>query len=359
MSGSSKSHERVDLKTLSALALSEFVIEQGFPKYRAEQLFRWMYEGGVSDFDLMTNLSMADRERLKQVACVERLLPVREQESRDGTIKTLFALPSGLNIETVLIPDFDDSGTATRSTVCVSSQVGCAMGCTFCATGMMGFKENLNSGQIYDQVFLANQLSIERYQRPVSNVVFMGMGEPFLNYDAVLDSISKMTSVSGLGMAPRRITVSTVGLAGRIRDFADAGTRCNLAVSLHAPTDEKRSQIMPVNRQRKTDLEALRSSIVYYTEQTGLGVTYEYCMFQGFNDTIDDARVLSQVARWAPSKINLIMYNPVASTGFKRTSESDLNQFIGTLVKKRIRVTVRRSRGQDIDAACGQLAAKE
>jgi len=353
-----QSQDRIDLKSLSKSALSSFVAEQGFPKYRAEQIFRWLYDAGASEFDEMTNLALTDRRQLADVAFLGSLKSIQKFRSSDSTIKQLYALPSERLVETVLIPDFNPEGKAARTTVCVSSQVGCAMGCTFCATGLMGFQENLNSGQIYDQVFYANQLSEKEFQRPISNIVFMGMGEPFLNYDAVIDSINKITSSSGLAMAPRRITISTVGLAGRIRDFADARTRCNLAVSLHAPTEKKRSSIMPVNRKRKTDLQALKEAIIYYSSQTGLPVTYEYCMFRGFNDSDTDAIALAAVTKWAPSKVNLIMYNPVDSTGFQRTDETQLNRFIQILVKKRIRVTVRRSRGQDIDAACGQLATK-
>ncbi len=353
-----ESHEVIDLKSLSRSALSSFIEGLGFPKYRADQIFRWMYQSGVAEFDEMTNLPLADRQRLADVAFLGSLKMIRDFRSSDGTIKILFALPSARKIETVLIPDFDSTGKAVRTTVCVSSQVGCAMGCTFCATGLMGFHENLDSGQIFDQVFYANRLSEQTFSRPVSNIVYMGMGEPFLNFGAVLDSVNKITSSSGLEMAPKRITISTVGLAARIRDFADAHTRCNLAVSLHAPTDQKRSSIMPINKKRKTDLEALKGAVIYYTGRTGLPVTYEYCMFSGFNDSEADALALAAVTKWAPSKVNLIMYNPVDSTGFQRTEETQLDRFIRILVKKRIRVTVRRSRGQDINAACGQLAAE-
>ncbi len=352
-------HDVIDLKSLSRSALGKFIAELGFPKYRADQIFRWLYEAGVSEIDEMTNLAKTDRHRLAEVAFLGSIKPIREVKSSDGTIKLLFALPSSRAIETVLIPDFNSEGKALRTTVCVSSQVGCAMGCTFCGTGLMGFHENLNSGQIYDQVFYTNRLSQQVFHRPISNIVYMGMGEPLLNYDAVIDSVNKITSSSGLAMAPRRITISTVGLAGRIRDFADARTRCNLAVSLHAPTEKKRSSIMPVNRRRKTDLEALKAAVIYYSEQTGLPVTYEYCMFRDFNDSESDALALAAITNWAPSKVNLIMYNQVDSTGFQRTDEAQLNRFIRVLVKKKVRVTVRRSRGQDIDAACGQLAAKE
>lgn len=258
----------------------------------------------------------------------------------------------------MLIPDFDEEGDPRRLTVCVSSQVGCAMACSFCATGQMGFQQNLTSGEIFDQVWRMNALAQEQYGRGISNIVFMGMGEPLLNYDNVLRAIAALTSPDGMGLSPKRITVSTVGLARRIRQLADDGTKFNLAISLHAPSDEKRSSIMPVNRAASTDLTALKDAVQHYARQTGRGVTYEYCMFSGFNDSEDDARRLADVAAWAPSKVNLIMYNPVSGLGFAPTPEPKLNRFIRILVERGITVTVRRSRGQDIDAACGQLAVK-
>lgn len=229
------------------------------------------------------------------------------------------------------------------------------MDCSFCATGKMGFHQNLSSGEIYDQVFLANQLAHERYARSLTNIVFMGMGEPLLNFQAVCDSVKKIASKNGLGMAPRRITISTVGLAGKIRKLADQELKTNLAVSLHAPTDEKRSSIMPINRKEKTDLKALRSSIEYYYEKTKRRVTYEYCLFKDFNDSTEDAIRLSSIVQWAPSKVNLIMYNPVEGVRFERSTEEAVHLFVRELVKRRVRVTVRKSRGKDIAAACGQL----
>jgi 23S rRNA (adenine2503-C2)-methyltransferase len=203
-----------------------------------------------------------------------------------------------------------------------------------------------------------DDLARERFGRPVSNIVYMGMGEPLLNYDNVLRSAAFLSDPEGLNMAPRRITVSTVGIARRIRQLADDATRFNLAVSLHAPTDEQRSRIMPVNRARPTDLVALREAVQYYTTRTGRRLTYEYCMFSGHNDAPADARALADIVRWAPSKVNLIMYNPVEGLGFERSPEHVLEQFIRILVEEGVPVTVRRSRGQDIDAACGQLAVR-
>ena len=351
--------ERVDLKALTREELEAFVVDLGLKAYRGRQLFKWLYGKGAAAFEEMTDLPQSFRDRLEEIAIIGRIEPVRVQTAKDETVKALFALSTGRHVETVLIPDLTPGGEANRLTVCVSSQVGCAMGCGFCATGTMGFKQNLTCGEIYDQAFYMNRLALERYGRPITNVVYMGMGEPLLNYDNVLQSIDCITHPDGLGMAPRRITLSTVGLARRIKQLADEDLGINLAVSLHAPTDAKRSSIMPVNRAAATDLSALRDSIAYYAEKTGRRVTYEYCMFDRFNDSEEDAARLADIVEWAPSKVNLIMYNPVGGLDFQRTPERRLDAFIRVLVERGVTVTVRRSRGQDIDAACGQLAVKE
>ena len=351
--------DRVDLKTMDRAALADFVAAHGAPRYRGDQLFNWIYGKGVSDFAVMSNLPERMRRGLQRDATVEDLEIVEQQQAADQTVKALFRLPSGREAETVLIPALDERGEARRLTVCVSSQVGCAMGCEFCATGLMGFRENLTPGAIFDQVWHMNEVAQERFGRPVTNVVFMGMGEPLLNYDAVLDSIAILTDEDSLNLSAQKITVSTVGLARRIKDLADDQLRANLAVSLHAPDNETRSSIMPVNEAEKTSLPALKEAIQYYSRKTGRPVTYEYCLFKGVNDSAADARNLAEVARWAPSKVNLLMYNPVEGLNFERTSEAQLDRFVEVLVEEGITVTVRRSRGQDIDAACGQLANDE
>ena len=354
-----KSNGVVNVKALGLAALEDLAEAYSQPAYRGRQLFQWLYGKGARSFDEMTNLPKTFRQTLADVAEIDTITLSQLQTARDETAKGLFALSSGRQVEAVLIPDFDDEGTVKRLTVCVSSQVGCAMGCAFCATGLMGFQQNLTAGEIFDQVWFMNALAQERYGRGITNVVFMGMGEPLLNYDTVLASIDLLTHPDGLGLAPRRITVSTVGLARRIKQLADDQPRVNLAVSLHAPIDSKRSSIMPVNRAVATDLTALKAAIQHYTRATGRRITYEYCMFRSFNDTAEDARRLADVAAWAPSKVNLIMYNPVEGLGFEPTPEAQLNAFIRILVERSVTVTVRRSRGQDIDAACGQLAVKE
>ena len=349
---------RANLKAMDRDELEAFAQSLGQPSYRGRQLFKWLYGKGATSFAAMTDLPKAFRAALERTAVIETIQPATQQTARDGTLKILFTLPSGRQVESVLIPDFDNEGHARRLTVCVSSQVGCAMGCTFCATGLLGFQQNLTAGEIYDQVWQLNALAEARYGRGITNIVYMGMGEPLLNYENVLRSVALLTDDDGLGLSPRRITVSTVGLARRIRQLADDEARFNLAVSLHAPTDDKRSSIMPVNRTASTDLTALREALQYYAQQTGRRITYEYCMFAGFNDTEDDARHLAEVVQWAPSKVNLIMYNPVEGLGFARTPEDRLHRFIRILVDRGVTVTVRRSRGQDIDAACGQLAGR-
>lgn len=347
-----------DLKALSRPALEALATALGQPAYRGRQLFHWLYGQQARSFDAMTNLPKAFRNALAAQTTIATLRLVRQQVAQDRTLKHLYALPSGREIEAVLIPDLDGDGTARRLTVCVSSQVGCAMGCTFCATGLMGFQQNLTPGEIYDQVAAMDREARQRFGRGITNIVFMGMGEPLLNYDNVLAAIDALTHKDGLGLSPKRITVSTVGLAKRIKQLADDGTRFPLAVSLHAPTDAQRSAIMPVNRKARTDLKALKEAIQYYTANTGRRITYEYCMFDGVNDSEEDAHNLAKVVGWAPSKVNLIMYNPVDGLGFSRTPEPRLERFIQVLVARGVTVTVRRSRGQDIDAACGQLAAK-
>lgn len=351
----------VDLRTLTEAELEAFVTDLGEPAYRGRQLFKWVHEKGATSFEAMTDLPESFRETLAERAELGTLTEVTRQTARDGTMKALFRLPSGRTVEAVLIPDLNADGSANRLTACVSSQVGCAMGCTFCATGQMGFHENLTAGQIADQARALDKFAQETYGRGLSNVVYMGMGEPLQNLSAVTKSVALIQD--GLGLSPKRVTVSTVGLARRIRQVADQMASgeiptFRLAVSLHAPTDAQRSAIMPVNRSEKTDLGALREALIHFYGQTGQTVTYEYCLFAGTNDTIGDAENLAAVSRWIPSKVNLIVYNPVAGTGFTGSTEAALDRFVQALVKRDVRVTVRRSRGQDIDAACGQLAVE-
>ncbi len=348
----------VRLLDLSRADLEAFAQSHGQPRFRGRQLYRWLWKRGARRFGEMTDLPAAFRAHLERAASLGATRVEKVQQATDGTLKALVALESGRQVETVLIPDLDRDGSVRRLTVCVSSQVGCAMGCAFCATGTMGFRQNLTAGEIADQVVQMNRLAGEHWGARVTNVVFMGMGEPLLNVGAVLQAVENLTDEDGLGLGARRITVSTVGLARRIRELADRKVRFKLAVSLHAPFDDKRSSIMPVNRSEATDLAALKDAIQHFARQTKSPVTYEYCMFRGFNDSEADAAALADVAHWAPAKVNLIMYNPVEGLPFQPTGEAQLERFIRVLVRRGVTVTVRRSRGQDIAAACGQLAVQ-
>lgn len=348
---------KVNLKSLTRAELESFCKEQGLQRFRADQLFQWMYQKDVHNFDEMTNLSKSLRDQLKLVAEVGTLEKASEQRSKDGTIKFLFRLHDGHRVESVMIPDFNDDGSPKRLTVCVSSQVGCVFGCSFCATGKMGLLRNLTPGEIADQIIKINKVTEETLGKGITNIVYMGMGEPLHNYTAVVESTAIITDQKSLGLSPKRITVSTVGLTKQIKKLADEQQPFRLAISLHAPTDEKRDKIMPINS--SLDLKALREALVYYHQQIGSPVTYEYLLFDGFNDSLEDAKHLAKIAHWIPSKINIIMYNNVAGVTLQRAKEDRLNTFMKALTDLNVRATVRRSRGDDIDAGCGQLAIRE
>jgi len=349
----------LDIKSLGPDGLEDWITRLGQPRWRADQIFRWLYgRSGISSFDAMTNLPLPLRKTLTSKATIGTFAVNQMQTAADATVKALLRLPSGRSVETVLIPDFDEQGRVKRLTVCVSSQVGCAMGCTFCATGRMGFQENLSCGQIADQVLLMNTLAVKKYGRGITNVVYMGMGEPLLNFEPVTKSLQILTRPDGLGLSRRRITVSTVGIARRIRDLAHATPQVRLAFSLHAPTDSKRASIMPVSHSQHALLAPLMEALEYYRRATGQRITFEYCMFDGFNDTAEDARQLARLCRRVNARVNLIMYNAVADVPFTRTGPQQLNAFIERLIELDVTVTVRRSRGAEIDAACGQLAVR-
>lgn len=351
--------EKVNLKDLTEQELQEFSDELGLASFRSDQLFQWLYQKGVDSFDEMTNLSKDLRAELKEIAKVPTIEHVSQQESEDGTIKFLFRLQDeeDFKVESVLIPDFYPDGAANRLTVCVSSQVGCVFGCSFCATGKMGFFRSLTHGEIVDQVQYIDELAMEKYGKGITNVVYMGMGEPLHNYDAVVNSASIITDQRSIGLSPKRITVSTVGLTKQIKKLADERRPFNLAISLHAANDEKRDEIMPINS--SMNLEKLKESVQHYYDKLHRPITYEYLLFDEFNDTPEDARQLAEIAQWVPSKINIIMYNEVGGVALKGAREDRLDQFMQELVARGITATVRRSRGDDIDAGCGQLAIKE
>ena len=370
-----------DLKSLTKEQLNEWLAGFDLHSYRADQVFQWLYQKGARSFDDMTNLSKKLRAELAQKAVIRTIHIDRQQQSADGTIKFLFRLdadaeaagsgtsaegttqngaksaPPSQKIEAVLIPDFYPDGAANRLTVCVSSQVGCMFGCAFCATGRMGFFRNLTHGEIVDQVRIINDIALETYGKKITNIVYMGMGEPLHNFRAVTESAKIISDPLSLELSPRRITISTVGLTKQIRQLADLNLGVQLAISLHAADDTKRNEIMPINE--SLNLEKLREAVKYYHETTGNRLTYEYLLFDEFNDSPEDAKRLVRIARWVPSKVNVIMYNQVAGVTLKRSREDRLNRFMKILADERVIATVRRSRGDDIDAGCGQLAIRE
>lgn len=323
----------------------------GEKKFRAKQIYEWLWEKSCIDFDEMSNLSLTLREKLKVYFTINAASISLSQVSADKTIKNIFQLYDEEKIEGVLIP------TPDRMTACVSSQVGCSLTCKFCATGYMDRKRNLNSDEIYDQVVLIGRQAHELYQQPLTNIVYMGMGEPLLNYANVLRSIDRITAKDGLNMSPKRITVSTAGIAKMIKKLGDDQVKFNLALSLHAANDEKRNQIMPINEQNS--LTALAESLIYFYAKTKGKITFEYIVFHNFNDRLEDAEELVSFCRHVPCKVNIIEYNPISMADFVNAEEDRIEQFANLLRERGIVTNVRRSRGKDIDAACGQLAIKE
>lgn len=343
----------IDIRKLTLDQIVEMLVELGEPKFRAKQIYSWLWQKGATSIDQMTNLSKDLRAKLSDHYTIKAIEEDVVQRSSDGTIKTRYRLHDGHLIEAVLIPVPSEN----RFTVCVSSQVGCSLSCKFCATGRMKRERNLDPGEIYDQVFMVNQQALQYFDHPLTNIVYMGMGEPLLAYKNVLQSIEHISSEGGLHMSPRRITVSTAGIAKMIRKLANDKVRFNLALSLHAADDAKRNEIMPINEQN--NLETLEDAIAYFYQETGNKISYEYITFQNYNDSIDDAKKLAKLCRRYPVKVNIIEYNPIDGAPFLKSAEQNIDRFSDYLRKQGVMVTVRRSRGKDIDAACGQLANKE
>ncbi len=340
-----------DIRSLELPALQVIFKDMGESNFRAKQVFEWLWKKSATSFDEMSNLSLVLREKLNQDFEIRAVQLGRQQKSADRTIKNTFTLFDGNIIEGVLIPTMD------RMTACVSSQVGCSLTCKFCATGYMERKRNLNADEIYDQVVLIDKQAKENYKIPLSNIVYMGMGEPLLNYSNMMKSIEKITSPDGLNMAAKRITVSTAGIAKMIKKLGDDEVRFNLALSLHAANDVKRNEIMPINEQNS--LEALAEALKYFYAKTNTPVTFEYIVFDGFNDELIDARELARFCKNVPCKVNLIEYNPIEFADFKNAGIDKIDAFADYLRSQQIIVNIRRSRGKDIDAACGQLAVKQ
>ena len=343
-------NSKKNIRSLSLDELKEFFVDQGDKAFRGKQVYEWLWKKSARTFEEMTNLATPTRTLLDEHFCINHVEISDEQKSNDRTIKSAFRLADNKTVEGVLIP------TKTRMTACISSQVGCSLSCKFCATGKLDRLRNLDADEIYDQVFLLNEQSIRNYNQKLSNIVYMGMGEPLLNYRNVLASVEKITSDDGLGMSPKRITVSTAGIAKMIKKLADDEVRFNLALSLHAANDKKRDYIMPINEQNS--LDSLSNAIKYFYEKTGTRPTYEYIIFKNFNDEIKDAQELELFAKVTPCKINIIEYNPIDEGEFQQASSEKVDRFVQFLESKNLIVNVRRSRGKDIDAACGQLANK-
>lgn len=342
--------EKKDIRRLTLQQLIDTFTAASLQAFRAKQVYEWLWKKGARSFAEMTNLSKDTRQWLEDNFTFFVVEILAQQTSTDGTIKLAFKLHDDAIVEGVLIP------TDTRMTACVSSQVGCSLSCAFCATGFLKRQRNLEPSEIYDQVWLIDKLAKETYQIPLSNIVFMGMGEPLLNYNNVLSGIDKITSPDGLGMSPQRITVSTAGVAKMIKKLGDDGVKFNLALSLHAANNTKRSAIMPIND--SNPLEDLIDALNYFYAKTKNRITLEYAVMNDTNDGLKEAEELVRFAKKVPCKVNLIEYNAIDLADFKSSGEDKIITFAQYIDAKGIIVNIRRSRGKDIDAACGQLANK-
>jgi 23S rRNA (adenine2503-C2)-methyltransferase len=338
---------RVNLYDLSFAEIERLVADLGEPKFRAQQIWTWLYQHFAGEFAEMTSLSKAFREKLARVATIDILTPVSEMHSGDGqTTKILFQLADGQLVETVRM-DYEK-----RHTLCISTQVGCAMGCVFCATGQMGFFRNLSAGEIVAQViYFARELA--EIEERVTNIVMMGMGEPLHNYDATMEAVDRLMNDEGLNLGARRITISTVGLVPAIRRFADEERQVGLAISLHAATDEERDKLIPVNRRWPT--AELMETLDYYVEKTGRRVTIEWALISGENDTVAQARKLGELLAGKLVHVNLIPLNPTEGYGGIPSSRARVDAFQEELARHGVSSTVRVRRGIDIQAGCGQL----
>lgn len=340
-----------NIRHLSLSEIEQFLVSAGEKLFRARQVWEWLWLKQARSFDEMTNLNKELRIKLSEAFRLPALRVNATQHSKDGTMKSRFVTHDGHLVEGVLIP------TDERQTVCVSSQVGCSLSCKFCATGYMDRKRNLEFDEIVDQVSLVNQQCQQAYGKKLTNIVFMGMGEPLLNYKNVLKAIERISAPDGLGMSPRRITVSTAGVAKMIKQLGDDEVRFKLAVSLHAANDEKRNQIMPINE--TNNIKALIEALNYFYRKTGNEITLEYILFSNFNDSLKDADELIRIYRQVPADlVNIIEYNPIENAVFMKPDEKTTDTFMAYLEKNRVNARLRRSRGKDIDAACGQLANK-
>ncbi|HBV04248.1 MAG TPA: 23S rRNA (adenine(2503)-C(2))-methyltransferase RlmN [Staphylococcus sp.] len=342
--------ERPSIYSLQLGELEDWLVEQSEPKFRAKQIFDWLYVKRINSFSEMTNLSKELREKLAHSFEITTLEVAVKQESKDGTIKFLFELQDGYTIETVLMRhEYGNS-------VCVTTQVGCRIGCTFCASSIGGLKRNLEAGEIVSQV-LTVQKALDETDERVSQVVIMGIGEPFENYDEMMGFLKIINHDKGLNIGARHITVSTSGIIPKIYDFANESLQINFALSLHAADNETRSRLMPINR--AYDLDKLMEAIEYYVEKTNRRITFEYGLFGGVNDQVHHARQLAEMIKHLNCHVNLIPVNHVPERDYVKTTKEDIFKFENELKRRGINTTIRRNQGADIDAACGQLRAKE
>lgn len=343
--------EKKDIRAVSKQQLRDFFVANGDKAFRGNQVYEWLWSKGAHSFDDMTNISKTTREMLENNFVINHIKVDTMQRSEDGTVKNAVRLHDGLVVESVLIP------TNTRTTACVSSQVGCSLDCNFCATARLKRMRNLEPAEIYDQVIAIDKESRLYYNHPLSNIVFMGMGEPLMNYNNVMKAIEMITSNEGLGMSPKRITVSTSGIPKMIKKMADDEVKFKLAVSLHSAIDEIRAKIMPFSE--SFPLADLREALEYWYRKTKSKISFEYVVWKGINDDKSSIDALVKYCKYVPCKVNLIEYNPIDDGEFQQASQESINAYIKALEAIDVVVKVRRSRGKDIDAACGQLANKE
>ena len=341
---------KIDIRSLSEDQIINFFEKKGFDSYRGRQVYEWIWKKSAYSFDEMTNLSKDLRTILGNTFVINHIEVDKIQKSSDGTIKNAVKLFDDYTVESVLIP------TDNRTTACVSSQVGCSLDCEFCATSKIKRMRNLNPDEIYDQVVTINNQSLKYFERSLSNIVFMGMGEPLMNFNNLIKSIEKISSDKGLNISQKRIVVSTSGIPKMIKKLADENLKVNLALSLHSAIEETRNKIMPFSK--KFSLIEIKESLLYWYSKTKRRITFEYIVWKDINDGVDDINALVNFCKSIPSKVNLIEYNPIGDEFFRSASQNSINLYKDLLEKNKITVTVRRSRGKDIDAACGQLANK-
>lgn len=345
-----KKNTKKDIRSLTKEQLRQFFVENGDKAFRGNQVYEWLWSKSAKNFEEMTNLSKQTRQMLQHNFVINHVAVDKMQKSVDGTIKNAIKLHDSLLVESVLIP------TKTRTTACISSQVGCSLDCNFCATAKLKRMRNLNADEIYDQVVEIDKQSQLYHNRKLTNIVFMGMGEPLLNYKNVMESIDKITNDEGLGMSAKRITLSTVGIPKMIKKMADDEVKFNLAVSLHSAIDKVRSKLMPIND--KNNLETLMESLQYWYQKTKRKITFEYLVLKDYNDRPEDIKALVRYCKKIPSKVNIIMYNAIEGEPFQPAKKEIVEQYVKELETNGITAKIRKSRGDDIDAACGQLANK-